>query len=545
MNPSFKTWLIENDGLSDSAANSRVANILNIEKYYGDLDELIRDGGAQNLLTELSYCKKDERQGIPQKHKVPIRGNIYDGSATLRQAVKKYFRFSDAIYGSSENLKEIALSHQSVDEGIENEDITSDVENTCNSLLDVLKVSRMEVVHTNFLKWFFDKSKKHPIILKHLLQSIINIANNEEGKKNDYLDGCQPHVKEMILAENSRIYLDEVKQPFTCKLKLNKKKGYKSAFVDLVVEAHFQGVKDEPIKIIFENKVFTDEDRNQTKSYAAYFKGIEHEVTEYNLKPCQNNKKFRKGKKKNKIKMELRYPNVGKESQLFVFMYPNGYDLESKAKNRSEYFIPYKYQSLLDDVILPSLEDVDFVPEERSVIVDYVGMLIKRDCNRTVMAVDKEGRCQKLLERRAADETHKFAQSQKERARIPEDIMAYTQLEDTTQQLLKRMERDEQIRKVERRVPGWKRRPYQVNTRILSLFMELSDNGKNGIFLDLLEDEFDSKYPEERGNFTKNYNQMKNFGVKNHAKVFSEDAEKTVWLWEPVKEFIIKTFSEG
>ena len=65
MNPIFKTWLIENDGLADSAANSRVAYILNIEKYYGDLDELIRDGGAQNLLTELSYSKKDERQGIP------------------------------------------------------------------------------------------------------------------------------------------------------------------------------------------------------------------------------------------------------------------------------------------------------------------------------------------------------------------------------------------------------------------------------------------------------------------------------------------------
>ena len=124
----------------------------------------------------------------------------------------------------------------------------------------------------------------------------------------------------------------------------------------------------------------------------------------------------------------------------------------------------------------------------------------------------------------------------------------YGQIADGAAQLLGNVDdvaKNNQIRKVERRVPGWKRRPYQVNTRILSLFMELSDNGKNGIFLDLLEDEFDSKYPEERGNFTKNYNQMKNFGVKNHAKVFSEDAEKTVWLWEPVKEFIIKTFSEG
>ena len=73
--------------------------------------------------------------------------------------------------------------------------------------------------------------------------------------------------------------------------------------------------------------------------------------------------------------------------------------------------------------------------------------------------------------------------------------------------------------------------------------MELSHNGKDGVFLDMLEDEFGSKYPDDARNFTKNYNQMKNYSHNNHAKVFSEDDEKTVWLWQPVKDFIINTFS--
>lgn len=104
-------------------------------------------------------------------------------------------------------------------------------------------------------------------------------------------------------------------------------------------------------------------------------------------------------------------------------------------------------------------------------------------------------------------------------------------------------EYEEEIKKVRRRVPGWKRKPDQVNSKILGLFMELSDNGKKGIFIDVLFDEFENKCPEEISLFVRNYNQMKNISEKNHGKVFSEDEEKTVWLWEPVKDFIIETYS--
>ena len=105
------------------------------------------------------------------------------------------------------------------------------------------------------------------------------------------------------------------------------------------------------------------------------------------------------------------------------------------------------------------------------------------------------------------------------------------------------IEIEEEIDKVERRVPHWKQNPTQINSRILSLFMQLSDNGENGVFLDMLRDEFETLYPEESNIFDRNYNQMKNFGSHNHAKVFEEDEEYTVRLWYPVRDIIRELYS--
>ena len=101
----------------------------------------------------------------------------------------------------------------------------------------------------------------------------------------------------------------------------------------------------------------------------------------------------------------------------------------------------------------------------------------------------------------------------------------------------------DEINRVFRKVPRWKNHPEQTNARILNLFMELSENGKNGVFRDMLEDEFDTRYPEIRDRFMEHYNQMKYPAEKNHCKVFDEDEEKTVVLWYPVREFIIDLYS--
>lgn len=88
----FKTWL-ELNGQTFTTIQSRISNCRTVESYEGNLDEhYIKDYGA-SLTERLSYSAADERNNLPAKHKVPINGNIRNGSATLKQAVKLYMAF--------------------------------------------------------------------------------------------------------------------------------------------------------------------------------------------------------------------------------------------------------------------------------------------------------------------------------------------------------------------------------------------------------------------------------------------------------------------
>ncbi|MBD5302245.1 MAG: hypothetical protein HDS16_04510 [Bacteroides sp.] len=93
MKREFKNWLTEQYGLQENAANSRTSNISTIEKYYGDIDRLIAEGKADALLSDLSYSTDDERNNRAPAHNIPIDGNIRTGSATLKQALRRYMEF--------------------------------------------------------------------------------------------------------------------------------------------------------------------------------------------------------------------------------------------------------------------------------------------------------------------------------------------------------------------------------------------------------------------------------------------------------------------
>ena len=97
MNKYFKNWLIEEKKLDRTTANSRAGNISTIEKYYGDIDDIIRRGNVLELLKDLSYSAEDERNGQSQTHRIPINGNIREGSATLKQALKRYIEYYNSM----------------------------------------------------------------------------------------------------------------------------------------------------------------------------------------------------------------------------------------------------------------------------------------------------------------------------------------------------------------------------------------------------------------------------------------------------------------
>ena len=60
-------------------------------------------------------------------------------------------------------------------EDIENEEITLASNITDNSIFDILGISRLESVHTNFLKWLLEKGREYPTILEYFVRSIVNV----------------------------------------------------------------------------------------------------------------------------------------------------------------------------------------------------------------------------------------------------------------------------------------------------------------------------------------------------------------------------------
>jgi hypothetical protein len=92
-----------------------------------------------------------------------------------------------------------------------------------------------------------------------------------------------------------------------------------------------------------------------------------------------------------------------------------------------------------------------------------------------------------------------------------------------------------EIEKVHKRIPKWFRSPTQINSKILMKYIELKGKEDFVYFSDLEHNLQSIK------TFKENYNSMKNFGVRNHARVFEEINSK-IYLWEPVKDFILKEF---
>jgi len=91
----FKMWL-ESQKYDGVTIDSRVANCRNVEKHYNLDLQFKKDEGAASM-GKLTYSTDDERAREVPKHKVVIDGNIREGSATLKAAVKLYMEFCKTL----------------------------------------------------------------------------------------------------------------------------------------------------------------------------------------------------------------------------------------------------------------------------------------------------------------------------------------------------------------------------------------------------------------------------------------------------------------
>lgn len=89
----FRTWMNEN-GYKPDVVASRTSNCQRIERNLNiNLDVIFARGESSTLLQKFEYSAADARRNILPRHGIPIDGDQYTGTATLRSALKLYFDF--------------------------------------------------------------------------------------------------------------------------------------------------------------------------------------------------------------------------------------------------------------------------------------------------------------------------------------------------------------------------------------------------------------------------------------------------------------------
>jgi len=98
--------------------------------------------------------------------------------------------------------------------------------------------------------------------------------------------------------------------------------------------------------------------------------------------------------------------------------------------------------------------------------------------------------------------------------------------------IVKQSERDDEVKKVERRLKLWAKRQHQINARILNAFLALRRRGKTAITVD------DVRVEYAADKFEGNFEQMANFGEQNRGKVFDRTIDGTVEIWKHVSRAV-------
>jgi len=92
----FTDWMHHQHGLSEPTSRSHLANCRRIEHYEGDLDTHYATDQCADVLKRLNYTRDDANAGRRVLHRIPINGDQYNGTATLRSALQLYVAFCDS-----------------------------------------------------------------------------------------------------------------------------------------------------------------------------------------------------------------------------------------------------------------------------------------------------------------------------------------------------------------------------------------------------------------------------------------------------------------
>lgn len=98
----FEFWLVTiykisgGGAMVGSARDVRLGNCRRVEEYEGDLDAHFAKDQMYGLLRRFEYGRDEEARNVSPRHRIPINGDRYTGTATLKAALNLYLKFSKA-----------------------------------------------------------------------------------------------------------------------------------------------------------------------------------------------------------------------------------------------------------------------------------------------------------------------------------------------------------------------------------------------------------------------------------------------------------------
>ncbi len=226
-----------------------------------------------------------------------------------------------------------------------------------NSILDIYGIARSETHHSKFLAWLFNPNESHntgELALRKLLNIAVRRGIEQNNQSEDFL-----WVKKRVLtsATHSSTSASNVQILTESYVESQGKKGAKGR-IDILIQNVELGT--EPINIVIENKIYSNEHDEQTTTY---FEGI--------------NKKF---------------PD---QKNIFLYLTPKS-NWEMPIKNgpscTCKDFIEINYQDILTEVLTSILEE-PISSATRIAIEDYIHCITSPSIhskNYNTMAVDKE-----------------------------------------------------------------------------------------------------------------------------------------------------------
>lgn len=229
------------------------------------------------------------------------------------------------------------------------------------TFFDIVKGSRKENIHTNFLAWLFEQDWHIPISENQIV-NLLRIAHKRVIRDEHRL---HPSIVRIVEAPEKigGICVSECHTEYVCRMEHSK-----DGRADIVIKAEIihDGIGT-PITIVLENKINSKEHDGQTCLYYSYFSGKYEEV-----------------KKKSKKKRVTKYDRKENECQVFLYLSAHSnkqidnifiQDLKSETCE-CPYFIHINYQDIMVYILDPLLDLLKIQNDPRAIYIeDYIKCL--------------------------------------------------------------------------------------------------------------------------------------------------------------------------